>query len=171
MTARRAPNPGIARRRWLQIVPLLGAGLAADLALAQSGQPLLEETDDEIQKAGGSATLVPMNLRDFDAIDRRNPISNAAGQTRGAAIVPPPLTALMVLRAVEGHGLDHRWRSLNQISPNLPRAVVAAEDARFCEHHGFDFEAMEKAMDRNARGGRLRGGSTISQQTAKNVFL
>ena len=85
--------------------------------------------------------------------------------------VPPPVTILMIQRVFEGHGLDRRWVGLDDISPNLVRAVIAAEDARFCEHMGFDVEAIEKAMAANASGKRLRGGSTISQQTAKNVFL
>lgn len=86
--------------------------------------------------------------------------------------VPPPITILMVQRLFEGKGLDRRWVSLSKMSPALPRAVIAAEDARFCSHDGFDFEAMEKAWDNNQRRpGRVRGGSTISQQTAKNVFL
>jgi monofunctional biosynthetic peptidoglycan transglycosylase len=86
--------------------------------------------------------------------------------------VPPPLTILMVQRLAAGEGLDHQWRSLSEMSPALPRAAIAAEDARFCEHHGFDFEAISKAMRHDARDpGRVRGGSTISQQTAKNVFL
>jgi monofunctional biosynthetic peptidoglycan transglycosylase len=86
-------------------------------------------------------------------------------------IVPPPTTLLMVKRAVGGEGLDYRWRSLDNISPRLVEAVIAAEDARFCEHGGFDMKAIEKALKANADGGRVRGGSTISQQTAKNVFL
>ena len=85
--------------------------------------------------------------------------------------VPPPITYLMVERTLEGKGFSRRWRDVDEISPTLVRAVIAAEDARFCEHHGFDFEAIEKAMRNNARGRRIRGGSTISQQTAKNVFL
>jgi monofunctional biosynthetic peptidoglycan transglycosylase len=86
--------------------------------------------------------------------------------------VPPPLTILMVERMIQGQGIDHRWRPLSQMSPALPRAAVAAEDARFCEHHGFDFQAIEKAIKHDEkRPGRIRGGSTISQQTAKNVFL
>ena len=87
------------------------------------------------------------------------------------AVVPPPTTLLMVQQAVAGHGLDYRWRSLNRISPRLVEAVIASEDAQFCSHDGFDFKAIEKAMDSNARGRKVRGGSTISQQTAKNVFL
>ncbi|HEX5775614.1 MAG TPA: monofunctional biosynthetic peptidoglycan transglycosylase, partial [Caulobacteraceae bacterium] len=86
--------------------------------------------------------------------------------------VPPPVTLLMAQRLSEGHGLDRRWRPLSDISPRLVNAVIAAEDARFCEHKGFDFEAMGKALENNERRpNRIRGGSTISQQTAKNVFL
>ena len=86
--------------------------------------------------------------------------------------VPPPLTFLMVQRLYQGKGLDRHWRPLSKISPRLVRAVVAAEDARFCRHKGFDFEAMGKALENNERRpNRIRGGSTISQQTAKNVFL
>ena len=86
-------------------------------------------------------------------------------------LVPPPLTFLMVTRTVEGEGLSYRWKSLDDISPRLVEAVIASEDARFCSHRGFDMEAIEKALKANERGGRIRGGSTISQQTAKNVFL
>jgi monofunctional glycosyltransferase len=85
--------------------------------------------------------------------------------------VPPPITWLMIQRVFEGKGFQRQWRSLDDISPRMVRAVIAAEDARFCEHRGFDFKAMEKAMASNAKGRKLRGGSTISQQTAKNVFL
>ena len=64
------------------------------------------------------------------------------------------------------------WRPLDEISPNLVRAVIAGEDARFCQHHGFDWEAIEAAWQRYRRGGgRLVGASTISMQTAKNLFL
>jgi monofunctional biosynthetic peptidoglycan transglycosylase len=87
-------------------------------------------------------------------------------------VIPPPITWLMIERAFAGYGLHKSWVSLDDIDPSLPNAVIAAEDARFCEHHGFDFEAMRKAMKANERHrGRIRGGSTISQQTAKNVFL
>jgi monofunctional biosynthetic peptidoglycan transglycosylase len=86
--------------------------------------------------------------------------------------VPPPITWLMVQRMVEGRGFDRRWVPMGRISPALVRAVIAAEDARFCDHHGFDFNAIQKAMAHNEqRPGRIRGGSTISQQTAKNIFL
>ena len=86
--------------------------------------------------------------------------------------IPPPITILMIERMIEGHGVDHRWRPLAEMSPALPRAAIAAEDARFCTHRGFDFGAIEKAVAHNdKKPGRIRGGSTISQQTAKNVFL
>ena len=86
--------------------------------------------------------------------------------------VPPPVTYLMVERVFEGYGFDRRWVPLKQISPVLVRSVVASEDARFCRHHGFDLIAIEKALHHNAEDpGRIRGGSTISQQTAKNTFL
>jgi monofunctional glycosyltransferase len=85
--------------------------------------------------------------------------------------VPPPVTWLMIQRVFEGKGFDRRWRPIDEISPRLVRAVIAAEDAKYCRHMGFDVEALEKAMAHNARSSRIRGGSTISQQTAKNVFL
>ncbi len=86
--------------------------------------------------------------------------------------VPPPITILMIERLFEGRGLDHRWIPMSRMSPALPRAAIAAEDARFCTHHGFDFEAIQKAVRHDERRpNRIRGGSTISQQTAKNVFL
>ena len=85
--------------------------------------------------------------------------------------VPPPITYLMVERTFQGRGFERHWRDLERISPRLVRAVIAAEDARFCEHHGFDVGAIQKAMAHNARSKKLRGGSTISQQTAKNIFL
>ncbi|HWU80281.1 MAG TPA: monofunctional biosynthetic peptidoglycan transglycosylase [Caulobacter sp.] len=85
--------------------------------------------------------------------------------------IPPPVTPLMVIRAVEGRGLDHRWKPIDKVAPALPRALIAAEDAKFCDHRGFDFDALQKAYANNESGRKIRGGSTISQQTAKNVFL
>jgi monofunctional biosynthetic peptidoglycan transglycosylase len=83
----------------------------------------------------------------------------------------PPATALMLSRAAEGARIRHEPVPLSAVSPHVVRAVIAAEDANFCSHHGFDFEAIRDAAERNADGGRLRGASTISQQTAKNLFL
>ena len=86
--------------------------------------------------------------------------------------LPPPVTELMLQRLVQGYGMDYQWRPLSQISPAMTQAAVASEDARFCTHHGFDFEAMRAAMAHNERRpNKIKGGSTISQQTAKNVFL
>lgn len=91
--------------------------------------------------------------------------------------VPVPFTPLMVTRIVDkkidGKELvhSHDWVSLEKISPNLQKAVIASEDGMFLKHSGFDFTAMQKAFNNNKKGKRLKGGSTISQQTAKNVFL
>lgn len=67
--------------------------------------------------------------------------------------------------------IDYRWRDLEQISRNLPIAVVAAEDQRFPQHRGFDFAAIERAYQNNRKGRKVRGASTLSQQLAKNLFL
>jgi monofunctional biosynthetic peptidoglycan transglycosylase len=85
--------------------------------------------------------------------------------------VPPPVTPLMLLRLIEGEGLDSHWVPLDAIAPDLLRAVIAAEDAKFCTHHGFDWDAIDNAIDRYEDGGHMLGASTISMQTAKNVFL
>ncbi len=85
--------------------------------------------------------------------------------------VPVPVTILMVERLALAHGIDHRWVSGDRISDNLKAAVIAAEDAKFCKHDGFDMDAIAKAEKYNATHKKKRGASTISQQTAKNVFL
>lgn len=92
--------------------------------------------------------------------------------------LPVYITPLMVIRLVEqgkaGESLTlhHHWVSMDKISPHMPVAVMASEDQRFLLHHGFDYDAIQKAAKRNMKGGRnMLGGSTISQQTAKNVFL
>ncbi len=95
------------------------------------------------------------------------------------AVVPPVVTPLMVWRmlegALQGHwvGIEREWVPVEQISPSLLRALIAAEDARFAFHYGFDWRAIEQARRRNERlkGRRLYGASTISMQTAKNAFL
>jgi monofunctional glycosyltransferase len=85
--------------------------------------------------------------------------------------VPPPITLTMAGDVVAGRGLDKDWMSLSDMDPDMARAAIAGEDGKFCSHDGFDREAIAKAFQRNQRGGRIRGGSTISQQTAKNAFL
>jgi len=82
--------------------------------------------------------------------------------------VPPPVTLTMLF---DGNGITKDWMSLSDMDRDMARAAIASEDGKFCAHHGFDADAIRKAMAHNERGGRIRGGSTISQQTAKNVFL
>ena len=85
--------------------------------------------------------------------------------------VAPPITFTMIGDAIGGHSITKKWMPLARIDPNMARAAIAGEDARFCLHHGFDLNAIGGAYLHNERGGRIRGGSTISQQTAKNAFL
>ena len=82
--------------------------------------------------------------------------------------VPPTVTITMI---ADPNGFTKDWEGLSNIDRNMVAAVIAGEDAKFCEHNGFDREAIEQAIERNASSNRVRGGSTISQQTAKNVFL
>jgi monofunctional glycosyltransferase len=85
--------------------------------------------------------------------------------------VNPPITFTMLGDVVAGRGASRDWMPMDRIDRDMVRGSIAAEDGKFCSHNGFDFEAIEDAMKRNASGGRIRGGSTISQQTAKNAFL
>lgn len=85
--------------------------------------------------------------------------------------VPPPITFTMIGNKIEGHRIVKDWMPLSEIDGDMARAAIGAEDWNFCSHHGFDFAAIQAAMKENAEGGRIRGGSTISQQTAKNAFL
>jgi monofunctional biosynthetic peptidoglycan transglycosylase len=85
--------------------------------------------------------------------------------------INPPITLTMAGDLVAGRGASRDWMPVGQIDRDMVRAAIAAEDSKFCTHSGFDFEAIEDAMKRNASGGRIRGGSTISQQTAKTTFL
>lgn len=88
--------------------------------------------------------------------------------------LPIPYTPLMAIRTLQAEGnyqTRHEWVSIEELGPSLPLAVVCAEDQQFATHNGFDYNAIEKAYKSNKDGNRLRGGSTISQQTAKNVFL
>jgi len=82
--------------------------------------------------------------------------------------VPVPITLTMLL---DPNGIEKDWTPLSRIDRSMVDAVIAGEDAKFCSHNGFDTAAIEQALARNAHSARLRGGSTISQQTAKNVFL
>ena len=91
--------------------------------------------------------------------------------------IPPPCSALMAERQLaalvraERYVPSYDWVAWERIAPVAPLAVIASEDQRFAEHHGFDVEAIQQAIDEHERGRRLRGASTISQQVAKNLFL
>jgi monofunctional biosynthetic peptidoglycan transglycosylase len=85
--------------------------------------------------------------------------------------VPPPITLTQLGDVAQGHMIDKTWMPLSRMDPDMARAAISAEDGNFCSHHGFDFKAIQKAYQGNEAGKKLRGGSTISQQTAKNVFL
>lgn len=86
--------------------------------------------------------------------------------------VPPPITFTQMGDLLQGRSIDRDWMSIERIDRDMIRAAIAAEDSKFCSHRGFDQDAIAEAMRRNARGGKvIRGGSTISQQTAKNAFL
>ena len=99
-------------------------------------------------------------------------------QVAALRYIDPPFSAFMAARQVQawaagdlGFRVAHDWRDLEAMAPSLPLALVAAEDQRFPEHHGFDLDAIEQARRNNARGRKVRGASTISQQLAKNLFL
>ena len=88
--------------------------------------------------------------------------------------VPVPYTPLMAIRSINGdekYSTKHQWKYIDEISKNLQLAVICSEDQNFLTHNGFDVKALKKAYLENQEGKRMRGGSTISQQTAKNVFL
>ena len=85
--------------------------------------------------------------------------------------LPPPVTPLMLIRLGQGEALHKEWRPLAEIAPALAEAVVAAEDNRFCEHRGFDWPALKGELEAWRAGEAPRGASTITMQTAKNLFL
>lgn len=91
--------------------------------------------------------------------------------------INPPVTLLMIDRGFERKAagknwkIDKSWVPFDEMSINIKKAAVASEDQLFLEHHGFDLKAIERAIDKNQHSNKLIGGSTISQQTAKNVFL
>jgi monofunctional biosynthetic peptidoglycan transglycosylase len=103
--------------------------------------------------------------------------SFAALSLVAARWIDPPTTALHIERRLQAwvHGKPYRERytfiPLSQISPNFQHAVIAAEDARFYQHHGFDWHAIELAAQEDMEGGRTRGGSTLTQQLVKNLFF
>ncbi len=84
-------------------------------------------------------------------------------------VIPPPVSTLMLWRLAQGQPIDRNWVPMADMGRHLPLAVMAAEDARFCQHQGVDWSEVQNALDTN--GGRPRGASTISMQTVKNLFL
>lgn len=99
-------------------------------------------------------------------------------QVLALRFVDPPFSSFMTIRQAQawasgdfGFRIAYDWRDLDRMSPHVPVALIASEDQKFADHAGFDLEAIEKARASNERGRRVRGGSTISQQTAKNLFL
>jgi monofunctional biosynthetic peptidoglycan transglycosylase len=85
--------------------------------------------------------------------------------------VPPPVTPLMIIRFFQGETLKKTWTPLDRISPHAVRAVIGLEDSRFCIHGGIDWDSVGDALSDHFQGEKLRGASTISMQTAKNLFL
>jgi monofunctional glycosyltransferase len=82
-----------------------------------------------------------------------------------------PTSTLILWRSLTGQPIERQWIPLNRITPALPRAVIAAEDAKFCFHRGFDWDSMREVVEDLQDGEAARGGSTITQQLAKNLFL
>jgi monofunctional biosynthetic peptidoglycan transglycosylase len=174
----RAPEPA-ADDQAPQERPVLDVGPPPSSSAAEPERPLVIDTDTPNQRLDRLAPR-PKYRKPFtwrDLVWKLFKWAVLVGVVLPVIVVtlfkwvPPPVTILMLQRAGQGHGLDYHWRPLSRISPNLVRAAIGAEDGKFCEHNGFDFDAIEKAFASNARGRRVRGGSTISQQTAKNVFL
>ena len=126
--------------------------------------------------AGNRAPSAPRPGRVRRIVSR---VSRAALWAAGAVtlwvgsytVINPPGGYYMAAEAFRLGGVERDWVGMDAISPDLARAVMAAEDANFCDHHGFDLEAIREAIERNADGRRTRGASTISQQVAKNLFL
>lgn len=85
--------------------------------------------------------------------------------------LPVPITPLMVIRLFEGESLHKTWQPSDKIAPSLKAAVIASEDNKFCQHNGFDWDAFADVAEEFKNQGKLRGGSTISMQTAKNLYL
>jgi monofunctional glycosyltransferase len=86
-------------------------------------------------------------------------------------VADPPFTSVMLINRAAGVPMERQWVPIEDISPHLVRAVIMSEDGRFCAHNGIDWEEVRRVLDRAADGGRLRGASTITMQTVKNLFL
>jgi monofunctional biosynthetic peptidoglycan transglycosylase len=146
-------------------------GIEDALAMGATGDQCKTQVDGKPGKAKWRLwrwlLLVPLVLMAFSVM-----------QVLVLRFVDPPFSTVMVGRQFEAwaggqwrYRIDYRWCDLERMAPSLPISLVAAEDQQFPLHNGFDLQAIEKARSHNARGGRMRGASTISQQVAKNVFL
>jgi monofunctional biosynthetic peptidoglycan transglycosylase len=98
-------------------------------------------------------------------------ISVPVGLAAAYRYVPPPLTPLMIIRLFQGEGINKGWVPVKSVSPHIVKAVMALEDTAFCSHSGFDWDEVASAVEDRLKGEPLRGASTISMQTAKNLFL
>jgi monofunctional biosynthetic peptidoglycan transglycosylase len=176
-----------------EVLIRLSSGMDESLlaeAVEHAGYTLLMSADAEPASSPALDESLPPPSDDLDEKSWRRFIPSAATiwyvATRGTAIglvvslvwtialrfLPAPFTLLMVSESLfEGQTIRQTWVPLERISPNLVRAVIASEDDGFCRHYGFDFDQLQDAIRKAGRGERLRGASTISQQTAKNVFL
>jgi monofunctional biosynthetic peptidoglycan transglycosylase len=145
---------------------------APEEALPQAEEPAFEESDDGAAAAAGAPERSGF-MRALRALAWTFVVL-FYGSIAWVAVyrfAPPPGTLLMLERSVQGKTIYQTWTPLEDISPNLVRAVIAGEDSRFCLHNGIDFDAVEEALDEKKNGKKQRGASTISQQTAKNAFL
>lgn len=135
----------------------------------------------QARRRGGEAAIRPRRRRRWVRWLWLLPLLFVVATTLQVAalrFIDPPFSAFMAARQLQawaggdwGCRIAHEWRDLEAMAPSVPLALVAAEDQRFPEHHGFDLDAIEKARRNNARGRKVRGASTISQQVAKNLFL
>ena len=148
------------------------------LLLSNAAEPFGAPPPGADGDAAGSARswrdLIPSFAAVWYAATRGTAIALAVSLvwTFAYRFLPAPFTLLMVSEQLfEGRTIRHTWVPLERISPNLVRAVIASEDNEFCSPWGFDFKELQDAYEEAQNGGRLRGASTISQQTAKNVFL
>jgi len=126
----------------------------------------MARTGNEIGKGRGARRLFARLLRWLAQI-----LAAAILLVGLFTVIDPPGGPYLAAEWVRLGHIEREWRDLEDISPHLANAVLAGEDANFCSHFGFDLKAIERAVAANARGGRVRGASTISQQVAKNLFL
>ena len=143
-------------------------------AVLQPGEPLSPPLpEDEIARLPAAGASLPRRLARWGLYVLAFLVAWPVVMTLVYAVVPPPVTNIMLLRALGGNGIEKQWVSLDDISPWLPRAVISSEDARFCQHSGIDWiefqGVIEDALSQDEAP--VRGASTIPMQAAKNLFL